>query len=215
MDQYRILVIEDHVLVRQALIGALGHMVPNMGFVEASSAQEALARLEAEPSAFDLVLADLMLPDMSGFTLLSMLTGRFPDLPILVVSGIEDDVSIRRAYRAGVAGFLPKTVSTEVLANAIQTVLAGGVLASAAKRPVQVRSPRRHADAVASHYGLTAAQMRVLELMIEGRTNREIAHALGITEGTVKLHCSAILKALEVSNRAQVLVMMARQGFTG
>jgi DNA-binding NarL/FixJ family response regulator len=214
MDQYRILVIEDHVLVRQALIGALRGMDPRMSFVEASSAAEALARLEATQS-FDLVLADLMLPDMDGFALLSELADRFPDLPVLVVSGVEDDISIRRAYRTGVAGFLPKTASTKALADAIQTVLAGGVLAPVGKRAVQVRRHRRSVDSVALHYGLTAAQMRVLELMIEGLTNREIAQALGITEGTVKLHCSAILKALEVSNRSQVLVVVARQSFTG
>jgi DNA-binding NarL/FixJ family response regulator len=215
MKECRILVIEDHALVREAMVRALDRLGMQCSFSQASCGQEALAIVEAQKD-FDLVLVDLMLPDMSGFSLLSVLAHRFPSIPVIVVSALADEASVKRALKAGASGFLPKTLSTEQLVSAVQTVLNGGVVTPGLSEMSPQRLPRkRSVESISEQFGLTAAQTRVMELMVEGRTNREIAELLGLAEGTVKVHCSAILRALGVSNRAQALVVLARQGLRG
>lgn len=215
MKECRILVIEDHALVREAMVRALDRLGMQCTFSQAACGQEALAIVEAQKD-FDLVLVDLMLPDMSGFSLLSVLAHRFPSIPVIVVSALADEASVKRALKAGASGFLPKTLSTEQLVGAVQTVLNGGVVTPELSEMSPQRLPRkRSVESISEQFGLTAAQTRVMELMVEGRTNREIAELLGLAEGTVKVHCSAILRALDVSNRAQALVVLARQGLRG
>lgn len=215
MKECRILVIEDHALVREAMVRALDRLGMQCSFSQASCGQEALAIVEAHKD-FDLVLVDLMLPDMSGFSLLSVLAHRFPAIPVIVVSALADEASVKRALKAGASGFLPKTLSTEQLVGAVQTVLNGGVVTPELSDMSPQRLPRkRSVESISEQFGLTAAQTRVMELMVEGRTNREIAELLGLAEGTVKVHCSAILRALGVANRAQALVVLARQGLRG
>ncbi|MEN3070615.1 response regulator transcription factor [Uliginosibacterium sediminicola] len=215
MKECRILVIEDHALVREAMVRALDRLDLQCIFSQASCGQEALALVEAQRD-FDLVLVDLMLPDMSGFSLLSVLAHRFPSIPVIVVSALTDEASVKRALKAGASGFLPKTLSTEQLIDAVKTVLGGGIVTPGlAEMGVQRGSKKRSVESIAEQYGLTTAQTRVMELMVEGRTNREIAELLGLAEGTVKVHCSAILRALDVANRAQALVVLARQGLRG
>ncbi|HSD39114.1 MAG TPA: response regulator transcription factor [Rhodocyclaceae bacterium] len=215
MKECRILVIEDHALVREAMVRALDRLGMQCSFSQASCGQEALAIVEAQKD-FDLVLVDLMLPDMSGFSLLSVLAHRFPAIPVIVVSALADEASVKRALKAGASGFLPKTLSTEQLVGAVQTVLDGGVVTPELSEMSPARLPRkRSVESISEQFSLTAAQTRVMELMVEGRTNREIAELLGLAEGTVKVHCSAILRALGVANRAQALVVLARQGLRG
>jgi DNA-binding NarL/FixJ family response regulator len=215
MKECRILVIEDHALVREAMVRALDRLGVQCSFSQASCGQEALAIVEAQKD-FDLVLVDLMLPDMSGFSLLSVLAHRFPAIPVIVVSALADEASVKRALKAGASGFLPKTLSTEQLIEAVQTVLNGGVVTPELSDMSPQRLPRkRSVESISEQFGLTVAQTRVMELMVEGRTNREIAELLGLAEGTVKVHCSAILRALGVSSRAQALVVLARQGLRG
>lgn len=214
MNAYRVLVIEDHALVREALVGALERVGVPCSYAQAASAAEAMAMVDAGDE-FDLVLTDLMLPDMSGFSLVSVLSHRFPTIPVVVVSALADEASVKRALKAGAAGFISKAISSDQLVDAVRTILEGGVVmpdqlssVSTQQRPAR----RRGMDSLAEQYGLTGAQTRVMELMIEGRTNREIADLLGLAEGTIKVHCSAILRALGVPNRAQALVVLARQG---
>ena len=208
----RILVIEDHALVREALTGALGRLGRECDVRQAACAQDALRLIEVE-SGFDLVLTDLMLPDMSGFSLVSVLAHRFPDIPIVVVSAMSDDASVKRAIKAGATGFLSKTLSSEQLLDAVSRILAGEVVVpEPALSSVVQPQKRRSLESIAGQFGLTAAQTRVMELMVEGRTNKEIADLLRLAEGTVKVHCSAILRALAVPNRAQALVVMAKHG---
>lgn len=216
MDNCRVLVIEDHILVREALVSALGQLDFPCEFSVASCGKDALAMIE-DHREFDLVLVDLMLPDMSGFSLVSVLAHRFPTVPVVVVSALADEASVKRALKAGAAGFLSKSMSSEQLIDAIRTLLAGGVVvAEGGAAPLPVRhGKKRSMESAAEQFGLTAAQTRVMELMVEGRTNREIADLLGLAEGTIKVHCSAILRALGVPNRAQALVLLARQGVRG
>lgn len=207
-DMTKILIVEDHALVREAMAQSLSRLEPGVECIEAAAGEEALAVLDAQPD-LDLALIDLMLPDVNGFALLGILGKRFPAMPAIVVSAMDDDASVRRALKAGASGFVSKASSGEVLLRAVREVLDGGV-------PTPVRSAPSPAHAAAKapaeRFGLTTAQARVLELLAGGRSNREIAELLGLTEGTVKVHMTAIYRALGVSSRSQALVAIARSG---
>lgn len=204
----KILIVEDHALVREAMAQSLARLEAAVECIEAADGDEALSALEAHTD-LDLAVVNLMLPDMNGFALLGILGKRFPDMPAIVVSAMDDDASVRRALKAGASGFVSKASSSEALLQAVREVLDGGV-----RTPVHgASSPVRHdAKAPAERFGLTTAQSRVLELLAGGRSNREIAELLGLTEGTVKVHMTAIYRALGVSSRSQALVAIARSG---
>lgn len=203
----RILIVEDHALVREAMAQTLVRLEPDTLCVEASGSEDALALLERDAD-WDLVIVDLMLPDLSGFSLLGVLAKRFPDIPTIVVSALDDPASLHRAMRAGASGFVSKSSSGEDLRLAVRTVLDGGVCVP---EGLLNNAPRRK-PSIAERFRLTAAQSRVAELLAQGKTNREIAELLGLSEGTVKVHVSAILRAMNVRNRAQALVTLTRSG---
>lgn len=205
----RILIVEDHTLVREAVAQTLRHLEDGLECVEARSADEALAKLDGG-GEWDLAVIDLMLPDMNGFSLLAVLAKRFPDVPALVVSALDDSSSVQRALKGGASGFVPKSSSGEEMLKAVRTILDGGVYVPSVTEAEGSR--KRPGAPVQERFGLTAAQTRVLELLAQGKTNREIADLLGLSEGTVKVHMSAIFRALNVTNRAQALVMVARHG---
>lgn len=205
----KILIVEDHALVREAMAQSLARLQPGLVCVEVSTADQALACLEADGD-IDLAVIDLMLPVMNGFSLLAVLAKRFPEVPAVVVSAIDDEASVRRAIQAGASGYVSKSSSSEVLLQAVRVVLDGGVHLPDTRL---ASKPAKRANLSASErYGLTAAQGRVLELLAAGKANREIAECLAVSEGTVKVHITAIFRALEVSSRAQALVVMSRDG---
>jgi DNA-binding NarL/FixJ family response regulator len=205
----RILIVEDHTLVREAVAQTLRRLEEGVECVEARCADEALAKLAAG-GEWDLAVIDLMLPDMNGFSLLAVLAKRFPDVPAVVVSALDDGATMQRAMKGGASGFVPKSCSGEEMLKAVRIVLDGGVYAPVTADAESGR--RRGGVPVQERFGLTAAQARVMELLAQGKTNREIADLLGSSEGTIKVHMSAIFRALNVSNRAQALVVIARHG---
>lgn len=209
----KILIIEDHALVREAMAQSLSRLEGGAECIEVGSADEALAALAAD-GGIDLAVIDLMLPAMNGFSLLAVLAKRFPDIPAIVVSAMDDELSVRRAIKAGASGFVSKAHPGAALLEAVGVVLAGGVHMPAGCSATASSPPPAADDGVpaSERFGLTAAQTRVFELLASGRTNREIAALLGLSEGTVKVHMSAIFRALGVSSRAQALVAIARQG---
>jgi DNA-binding NarL/FixJ family response regulator len=150
-----------------------------------------------------------MLPGTGGLALLGALRKRHPAAPVLMLSALDDAETVRRAMRGGAAGFVPKASSTDTLLGAVREVLAGGHYLP----PQYADAPlKRMRGNIQARFHLTAAQMRVLELLVEGKTNREIGEVIGVTEGTVKIHVSAIFKALDVSNRSQAMLVAARHG---
>lgn len=204
----KILIVEDHALVREAMAHTLARLDSGVECVEAKSSDEALARLEASPD-WDLAVIDLMLPDLNGFSLLAVLAKRFPDVPAIVVSALDDPASVRRAMKGGASGFVSKSSSGEVLRHAVKRVLEGGIYTPDID---PVLAGKRSGAPVNERFGLTAGQTRVMELLAQGKTNREIADLLGLSEGTVKVHMSAIFRALNVNNRSQALVVISRHG---
>lgn len=204
-----VLVVEDHALVREGLLQTLRKLEQDVSCSGVRDAEEALALLEREGSEkFDLCLLDLMLPGLNGMGCLGVLRKRYPDMPIVIISALDDRSTVDRAMRAGASGFVSKSSPGEVLLTALRQVLAGEIyVPDALNEEVSITRRKRGNRSLAEEYDLTAAQMRVLEPLIQGKTNREISELLGLTEGTVKVHVSAILKALKVNNRSQALLL--------
>lgn len=212
----KILVIEDHTLVREALMATLEHIGQEVEVSQAGDAESALAFLKDHEDV-TLVLLDLMLPGMSGFAFLTVLRKHFPLLPVIVISALEDGATKTRAARLGAAAFVTKSSSSSDVLRAVQAVLENGSASGVTQlaRQSAQRGPDRGRDkdrSMAGRFGLSAAQARVMDLLLAGKSNREIAELLGLSEGTVKIHLSAIYKALNVNSRAQALVVAARQG---
>lgn len=203
----RILVIEDHALVREGLVLALrtlgddGQPATVLGAKDADDA----TRILDENDEFDLIVLDLMLPGTGGMAFLGVLRKRHPHIPVVVLSALDDGDTVMKAMRQGAAGFVSKASPTDTLLGALREVLAGEIWLPPEYRESSRR--RRRSKTVAERFGLTKSQARVLELLAEGKTNREIGELLDITEGTVKIHVSAIFKALGVSNRSQALLV--------
>jgi len=203
----RILVIEDHALVREGLLLALNTLSDHgqpATVIGAKDANDATNILQ-ENDDFDLAVLDLMLPGTSGMAYLGVLRKRHPHIPVVILSALDDGNTVTKAMRQGAAGFVSKACPTDMLLKALQEVLDGGVWLPPEYRDAS--SQRRGGKTVADRYGLTKSQARVLELLAEGKTNREIGELLDVTEGTVKIHVSSIFKALGVSNRSQALLV--------
>ncbi len=200
----KIMVIEDHAMVREGLLKALKGIEPGVTTLGAADADAALALLAADDDV-DIVLLDLMLPGTSGMAMLGVMRRRFPTIPGVRLSALDDVDTVKRALRQGAAGFIPKSSSTASMLAALREVLAGEIYIPARLRDLVDREQHR-GKTVAERHGLTAGQSRVLELLMQGKTNRQIADMLDVTEGTVKIHVSAIFKAMEVTNRSQALL---------
>ncbi|MCQ9375889.1 response regulator transcription factor [Methyloversatilis sp. XJ19-13] len=196
-----ILVIDDHALVREGLAQTLSRLGGAFSVIEATDAAHALTLID-ERDDIDLVITDLIMPGMNGFSLLATLRERDPSLPVLVVSALSDKPTVNRAMRHGASGFVSKGDSGAQLVEAVREVLDGNLYTPPARSKV-VEPPATN--------GLTRAQQRVLLLLAEGCSNREIAESLGLAEGTVKVHVSRILSAYKVASRAQLLIALARE----
>ena len=202
----KLLVVEDHALVREGLLQTLRKLERGVTCTGVRDAEEALDLLEAAGDDYDLCLLDLMLPGLNGMGCLGVMRKRFPAMPIVIISALDDRNTVARAMRAGASGFVSKSSPSVVLLAALRKVLAGEVYLPAALEDELPAQRKRLSRSLEEQYELSAAQMRVLEPLIQGKTNRQISELLGLTEGTVKVHVSAILKALNVTNRSQALL---------
>lgn len=211
----KLLVIEDHALVREGLVQTLRQLDSEVSVFEAPDCETGSTIL-SDNDDFDLVLLDLALPGIDGLTCLGLLRNRYPALPIVIVSAYDDAHTVGLAMKAGAAGFVPKAYSGDRLLDALRQVLDGVVFVPEPSLPGQtgaaIAAPKAAKSVTAADMGLTERQADVLALMVKGRSNREIAELLGLSEGTVKIHITAIFKALGVSSRTQALVAVTRHG---
>ena len=215
----KILIVDDHPLIREALRQVLQALDRQLELLEAQSGDEALdlTRLNQDIS---LILLDLALPGVDGFEVLRRLRDGFPGIPVVVVSAYDNAEMVTRVIDAGAMGYIPKTSTTPILLNALRLVLSGGVylppevlrrhgaIAAAAPQlsagPAQLRDPRE--------IGLTERQAQVLALLVQGKPNKLICRDLNLAEGTVKIHVTAVLKALGVTNRTQAVIAVGKLG---
>jgi DNA-binding NarL/FixJ family response regulator len=212
----KLLVVEDHALVRMGLVGLLGQIEKNVNVYEATDFEMALAVLDSEGD-FDLLLLDLALPGIDGFAGLDILRRRYPSMPVAVVSAFDDVPTITRVMNLGASGFIPKAYSGEALLAAVNEVLAGNIFrphgqAAAARMDDAVPVPPNQPSVQPEEIGLTARQAQVLALMVRGLSNRDIGDQLELTEGTVKIHVTAVFKALGVNSRTQAMIAVTNYG---
>jgi DNA-binding NarL/FixJ family response regulator len=204
----RLIIADDHPLFRDALRGTVANIVPSASIEEAGSFDELTRRLEQE-SDVDLVLLDLAMPGVSGFSGLIYLRSQYPGVPVVIVSASDDAETIRRSMDFGASGFIPKRFGVDTLREAIAKVLAGDVWVPADVDLTGSSDPdtAKLRDRLVT---LTPQQVRVLMMLSEGLLNKQIAYELKVSEATIKAHVSAILQKLNVESRTQAVIVAAR-----
>jgi DNA-binding NarL/FixJ family response regulator len=220
----KFLLVDDHALIREALRGVLKELDGSAAILEASRWGDA-ARLLGEHPDLALVLLDLGLPDRDGFEALKEARAHHPRIPVIILSANCERASVVKALDLGAVGFIPKTGERDVMLGALRLVFSGGVyippeilsrseapagsgLSTAAGRRPEGSAPTSPAD-----IGLTARQVDVLALMMQGKSNKAICRTLDLAEPTVKNHVTAILKALKASNRTEAVIMVGTLGW--
>src|SRR5476649_685100 len=203
-----LVIADDHPLFRDALRQAVASVVASAKIDEAGSFEE-LTRLLEHDSDVDLIMLDLSMPGISGFSGLIYLRAQYPGVPVVIVSASDDVETIRRSLDFGASGFIPKRFGAETLRDAFAKILAGDVWIpadvdlSAATDPEAARLRDRLVT-------LTPQQVRVLMMLSEGLLNKQIAYELGVSEATIKAHVSAILQKLGVESRTQAVIAAAK-----
>lgn len=202
--------VDDQTLVRQG-IRALLDLTPDIRVTdEAMDGEQALARIAVKLP--DVLLLDLRLPKLSGIEVIQELQRRHQAVPTLLITTFDDDLALLEGVRAGARGYLLKDVTLEYLAGAIRIVAAGGTMVQPTLTECLTRELRSVEDSAAARGDLTSREKEILRLLSGGFSNREIAAALQVAEGTVKNHVSAILSKLAVRDRTRAVLKAYREG---
>lgn len=212
----KILIVDDHSLVREGLRAVLSRSELSAQAYEAWDAASVWDQITSHPD-LDFVLLDIQLPDCSGLELLTKIVERRPELPVVMLSADHDSQTVTQALNMGASGFLPKTSVSDVLVSAIRLVLAGGIyvppeaLMKSALRPT---TPQLHAAAPVTLESLhfTARQIEVFRFLLQGMSNKQICRKIDLAEATVKIHVRGILRAVNVSSRAEAIAKAAQLG---
>ena len=214
----KILVVDDHALIRQAMQGVLKKLKRGAVILGAPNCAQALQVVSANPD-IDLVLLDLTLPDRDGFVFLGELRERYPKLIIVVLSAVQDPTTVMKSLDLGASGFIPKSTKGEVIFNALRLVLSGGIYV-----PPEIFSQGELSNFLASKrgdtrsqhvlgtIGLTKRQLDICSLIMQGKNNKTIGRTLRLSQSTVKTHVSKILKKLKVSSRTEAVIVLGNMG---
>jgi DNA-binding NarL/FixJ family response regulator len=215
----KILIVDDHALIRDALQGLLKKLKRGAVVLEASDSRQAMD-LIAGHSDIGLVLLDLNLPDRDGLSVLAELRERNPAIAVVMLSAIQERATVMKALDLGAVGYIPKSARREVMMTALQLIFAGGVYI-----PPEILAREETASSVAlqqrndrpivspSEIGLSERQLEVLAQLMQGKNNKTICRVLGLAEPTVKNHVTAILKALKVTNRTEAVIAVNELGW--
>lgn len=206
MNPLHIIIADDHPLFREALALALSKHFGEVRLSEVGSMEE-LQAVSAEATEVDLVLLDLHMPGVQGFSALIYLRAHHPELPVCVISANHSSSVVDRALAHGAAAFIHKSAPVSEIHATLQTVLQGGLW-----QPNE-SSPLLHDDEldIAGRISeLTAQQFRVLMMLSEGLLNKQIADQMGVAEATIKAHLTAIFRKLGVNNRTQASLLVRR-----
>jgi len=203
-----IVIADDHPLVRDALRQAIARDMPDAVFLDAASLAEAESAIR-ENSAPDLVLLDLHMPGMRGFTGLAYLRSQFPAVPVAMISASTEPHIMRQAVDYGASGFIPKSAPMDEIRNAVHAILDGNMWLPDLKGDLP-DTYAKDAALAGRLAALTPQQLRVLGMLSDGKLNKQIAYDLDISEATVKSHVSAILQKLDVNSRTQAVILAGR-----
>ncbi|ODU20002.1 MAG: DNA-binding response regulator [Sphingomonas sp. SCN 67-18] len=209
----RVLIADDHALVRDGLRTVLAVAFDACELFEASSIDEVIATIEREAD-FDLVLLDLNMPGSKGLSGLAQLRDRYPSIPVVIVSGSSERGLVRSAIEGGASGFVSKSMKRSAIVDALRLVLAGEVFVP---EQFEEASEESEEEADIGHRidTLTPQQKVVLQLLVAGRLNKQIAYELDVSMTTVKAHVSAILAKLKVFSRTQAVILANKINYPG
>jgi DNA-binding NarL/FixJ family response regulator len=205
----KILVIDDHALVREGLHQVLKGLDEDVSVLQAGTCAQAFEQAALHPD-LDLVLLDYHLPDMTGLAALDIFGKRHPELPIVMLSGSANTQIMRQVLQSGASGFVTKSTLSDELLHAVRLVLNGDVYSP---RELEGRPDFAAAEPASDKAPLTQRQELVLRELLDGRSNKEIGTSLNVSEETVKTHVAAILRHFDVQNRTQAVVAAARSGY--
>lgn len=194
----KILLVDDHPLVCEGVASLLRQLDAAVQLVPASDVSSGL-RLVREHGDIELLMLDIGLPEIDGMAAIELFRQAAPSMPIVILTAADDQNTVAEALRRGVQGFIPKSVDAQVMLNGLRTVLDGDLFVPDASAP-----PSGHGD-------LTSRQIEVLRLLVQGMSNKEIARAMGLSSGTVRIHLAAIFKVLGVSNRTEAAMAAMRR----
>lgn len=207
----KILVVDDHALVREGLRQVLKGLGENVEVLEAGNCERAFALADAHAD-LDLVMLDYHLPDMDGISALAILRERHPELPVFILSGSTSSDMMGSVLAKGAAGFMTKSGMSEELLVAVRQVLNGDIYTPiplpASPPAAEPKQPTVEAPQ------FSRRQIQVLQLLLEGRSNREISQRLFLSEETVKTHVTTLLRGFGVHTRMQAVLAAARWGYT-
>lgn len=203
-----ILIADDHTFIRSGLQDNLERILPEAVIFNAENATQAL-QLSTQNVDFKLAIVDLFMPDMNGFTFLRKLCSNRPELPVIVISATENPEHVRKVLDLGAMGFIPKSSSTHQFNNVVNIVLSGGTYVPEGFMQSSRQSEETQDNLGINYEGitlkrqLTERQKEILAKLGEGKSNKQIARELQVSENTVKVHVSSILKVLKLDNRTQ------------
>ena len=214
----KILVVDDHVLIRQAMHGMLKKLRRDVVVLEAANSEKAMQIIDDHPDV-SLILLDLSLPDRDGFSVLADLRALYPAIAVVVVSAIQDPGNVMKALDLGALGYIPKSAQGDVILGALRLVISGGIyvppeiLIRSASATAFEKYQSNGLPNASDYMGLTDRQLDVLGLMMQGKSNKTICRILQLAEPTVKNHVTAILKTLNVTNRTEAVVAANNLGW--
>lgn len=214
----QILVADDHKLVRDGLKPFLLELAPNVEIFDAATMDEAMTAAE-KAEKLGLALLDLMMPGMDGLRGLENFKAKFPAVPVVIVSGFSSRDHVVAAVQAGAVGFIPKTVSGTAMVNALRLVLSGEKYLPSStffddpNNQVSMPSPLRPKGIPAPFDKLSKREAEILHLLVDGRTNKEIAIALDLQEITIKVHLRNVYRKIGAANRAQAVRIAMSSGW--
>ena len=207
-DVTHIIIADDHPLMRGALKQALSSTLGSVDIREAGDLAS-LGRALSQGETPDLILLDLAMPGVSGFSGLLYLRSQHPEIPVVIVSATEDRSVMRRCLEVGAAGFIPKSTEVQVMHEAIRMVL-GGEIWTPPDLDLLTPPDAVVADVMRRLSNLTPQQLRVLMMLSQGLLNKQNAYELKVSEATIKAHVSAILQKLGVDSRTQAVIAVSK-----
>jgi len=212
MKKVHILLADDHALFRNGMKYILDSLDGDVQVIEGTSYEDAI-KIAKENKQLNIALVDLFMPGFDNFTGLRRLCKELGDVPAVVVSALTCSIEIKQAMACGALGFIPKTLESSTVLSALKLIFSGEVYLP----PVFLEENKasNHSDVNRRRKGIvTPRQLDVLALLARGYSNKEIALDLRLAEGTVKLHVTALLKVLNVSNRTKAVVRANALGLT-
>ncbi len=206
----KVLIADDHALFRDGLAMRLEEINPDIVLHQAATFSQTLKIIDKEPN-MDMIIVDLDMPDMKWEEGIELLRQKSHNINLVVISASEDIRNIRKILASGIKGYIPKRSDPKIMHNALKLILDGGTYIP----PALIENSSENTGS-GNHRGsgktLTNRQSQVLDLIAQGKSNKQIAYEMGVSEATVKLHINALLRSLKVNNRTQAVVTAQKMG---